>query len=97
MVTVFPEAVESATARLAGVTDSTPLELEALNETVGGLSLSVMVQVPVPVAMAAWIGLVRLTVKVSLNSSILSPLTTTVIVWGVVELAGKLTVPLFAT
>ena len=96
-VTVLPEAVASATARFAGVADSAPLELAALKETVGGLSSSLMVPVPVPFAIVAWAGLLRLTVKVSFASSMLSPLTTTVIVWEPVVLAGNVTVPLFAT
>ena len=76
----MPETAESETARLAGVTDSAPLELARLKVTVGGLSLSRMVPVPVPLAMVARVGLLRLTVKVSSISSMLSPLTTIVMV-----------------
>ena len=80
---------------MAGVTDSLPLEVEAVKATVGGRSSSVIVPTPWPSKMVAPLALERLTKKVSLASSRVSPLTWTVMVW-VVTPAANVNEPLVA-
>ena len=75
IVTVCPDTSERVAVTVATPPASSmglPLRLKV---TVGGRSSSVIVQVPVGVAMVALAGLERLMVKVSFSSSRLSGLT----------------------
>ena len=84
-----PEAAESATARLAGVTLSAPFDEADWKSTVGAPSSSWMINVwPVVPPRVALAGALRSTRRVSSSSSVLSFTTATVMVSVVVPAAN---------
>ena len=79
---VLPLAALRLTVKLASTVPVSPSVTVALpTETVGGESSSVIVPTPVPSAITALTASARLTVKVSSNSSSVSPLTRTITVF----------------
>ena len=77
-VTVWPDKADRVAVTVATPPASAMGLPVKLKVTVGGRSSSVMVQVPIGVAMVALAGFERLTVKVSFGSSRLSGLIWTV-------------------
>ncbi len=81
-MTVWPLAADSVTVKVAGEVPALP----SFNDTslmlrVGVASSSVIVPVPTAAPSVALVGLVSVTVNVSLASSSRSPFTSTVTVW----------------
>ncbi len=95
-VTAWALAADSVMVKFIAVVPALPSTCaRSAIDTVGTAASSlVIVPVPSPSLIVALTGAVRLTTNVSVGSLVVSPLTCTVMVCGVVELAGKVTVPL---